>query len=967
MKKKITDIYKEYFAGTCLAHSVLSVILALITTYLAVILLKESIYDQATTYNSLVSGTISYYDYYKAGDKNIIYLFLFGTAAGYYFWTLMINVVKKYELHREISFYGICGVMLLGVYQMLNHTFGKKHLVCFGMLMVLLALCVKMKERLYASLQFLIYSEILGTSLVMLGSKAYMYVKGQEFTGYTKLLFLVQCLLLLMSVIFAALYGRKISNSTGNKIVFLIQMATPIWLVWYTVFLYKYKGNLVVQYPSGVLFALWVAVFGVTLFKNVKKYRKHDFKKICTASGALEVAAMFTYMKIPVGMIQTEPIYMFHYGEYEVSTQQLFSYGKLPFFDYFPIHGLCDYYFGMVNRIFYSGTYATFEAALIVGSAILVGALAWVLKKSTKNHTILLVMFFGLFNFNPGYDLYYIRWVMVLPYLFILNLKSIYKTEAGRVWLYVMLSILAICWNPSIGGSLAIAMLVGMYQDILRVVKRIGCFVMGKREEACLTKKFWISYGIMLVTGCGFLYPFYKIVKYILLHMENLGIVNSNPLLYALQRYGLRDALGLETLEENYFYILFAFLIPLVLLFIIKRIVTKESKALMRSLVLETIVFTFLMTNYIFGLIGEGERAFIYAGILMLFVLCVLAETPVENRYHYVKLVLIFVLFMAIKPVNITDYINTEENFANIKEISESAVYVGDDEKETNISQIQNSYMNQEGLDYLNHLNELLGMIGDKNQLFDMSNMVSTNAILDLDFMTPYSSAYNMYNETMQKHVVEILRERKPKLVLLSPYFSDSRPLAVRDYWIIRYFTEENYQPYVYEDILFLARKDVEVTLGKKAFETYAEFITPSQLENLAFYWGDEQIKEKYISESEKLFLEYTNVEAGKYIDVTCCSKNTDFIRVSAYSENELQGKAVLYVKLKKNKVIEFQFDIKNGEMLVPIGLNPYIAKEGEIQGVALRILDVSDLMAAEIGIYGESSINMSQWENMEN
>lgn len=967
MKRKISRICKEYFEGACLAHSVLAVMLSLLTTYLAVVLMKGFLYHHTTEYDSLVSGTISYYNYYKAGDKSVVYLFLLGTVAGYYVWTFMINLIRKYELHQEISLYGICGVILLGIYQRLNHTLTVQHLVCYGLLMLLLAVCVKNKKRLHASLQFLIYAEILGTSLVMLGTKAYMYGKRREVEGYTELLFYIQCALLVLSVVFAVMYQRKVKVSTAHKCIFLIQSATPIWILWYCVFVYLYQGGILVRYPSLILFVFSVAVLLLTFIKNMRKCWEQDFQNLATASGALEVAAMFTYMKIPVGVVQTEPIYMFHYGEYAVSTQQLFSYGKLPFFDYFPIHGLCDYYFGIINRIFYQGTYATFEAALIVGSALLLGGLAWILKKSTKNHTLLLVMFLGLFNFTPAYDLYYIRWVFVLPYLLILNLKSIYKTKNRRVWLYVMLSIASICWNPSIGGSLAIAMLFGMYQDIFDVVKGIAFFAMGKREELHFTRKFWIFYGIMFFTGLGFLYPFYKIVKYILLHMESLGIVNSNPLLYALQDYGWMDALSLKTLEENYFYILFAFLIPLALLFIVKRIAVEENKVWVGSLILEMVVLTLLMTNYIFGLIGEGERAFIYAGILMLFVICALAEVKIKHRYAYVRLALIFVLFMVIKPVNITDYVNTTDTFANIKDISEEAVYVRDNEEDTYLSQIKDSYISLEGLGYLNHLNELAGMVGDKNEIFDMSNMVSSNTILDMNLMTPYSSAFNMYNETMQKHVVGIMKRRQPKLVLLSPCFSDSRSLSTRNYWMIRYFQEENYKPYVYEDILYLVREDVKVTLGKEGLDEYAEFITPSNLENLAFYWGGEKIKEKYVTKSEKLFIEYTGVEVGKYIDVNVSSKNTDFIRITTYSEDEFQGKAALYVKLKNDKVVVFECEIENGEMLIPIGLNPYVKKEGEIQGVALQILDVPALLATEVGIYAESSISVSQWETMEN
>ena len=114
---------------------------------------------------------------------------------------------------------------------------------------------------------------------------------------------------------------------------------------------------------------------------------------------------------------------------------------------------------------------------------------------------------------------------------------------------------------------------------------------------------------------------------------------------------------------------------------------------------------------------------------------------------------------------------------------------------------------------------------------------------------------------------------------------------------------------------------------------------------------------------SEKQFLDYTNVEVGKYIDVNSVSEHTDFVRITAYAENEFQGKTVLYVKLNQGQVIEMLFDIRNGEMLIPVGLNPYVAEKGNIQGVALQILELSEMIPAELGIYAETSIDVSQWQ----
>ena len=239
--------------------------------------------------------------------------------------------------------------------------------------------------------------------------------------------------------------------------------------------------------------------------------------------------------------------------------------------------------------------------------------------------------------------------------------------------------------------------------------------------------------------------------------------------------------------------------------------------------------------------------------------------------------------------------------------------------------------------------------------------MVSITSILDLDLITPYTSAYNMYNETIQKDVLEILEQKQPKIVLLSPYFSDGRPLVTRNYWIIRWLQDKGYEPYIYQGNLFLARKDLQPDWAEDGLEEYNDLLTPTVLEMLPYYWGSQEIKDKYIATSDKLYIDYTNIEDGKTISIDEPAKVSDFLRVTVYSEDRLQAKAKLGVKCKGKEMIYFEFNIKNGEMLLPVGISPEIRDSKEIEQLELEIIDVDVVTTAEVMVYAENTIETSQ------
>ena len=87
-----------------------------------------------------------------------------------------------------------------------------------------------------------------------------------------------------------------------------------------------------------------------------------------------------------------------------------------------------------------------------------------------------------------------------------------------------------------------------------------------------------------------------------------------------------------------------------------------------------------------------------------------------------------------------------------------------------------------------------------------------------------------------------------------------------------------------------------------------------------------------------------------------------DFVRVTVQSENMVQAKGRLGIKGKGKNIIYFDFDIRNGEMLIPIGLSPELQNSKEIELLELEILEGDISVNAEVAVYMEESIEPDQF-----
>lgn len=93
--------------------------------------------------------------------------------------------------------------------------------------------------------------------------------------------------------------------------------------------------------------------------------------------GAIAVLVLFASgQPTPYGM--DNPLDYYHHGEWLIPWQQWASFGKVPYIDYSPSHGLVDYFSGMANDLLLDGTLAGFPEArqLVRGISCIAAAFA---------------------------------------------------------------------------------------------------------------------------------------------------------------------------------------------------------------------------------------------------------------------------------------------------------------------------------------------------------------------------------------------------------------------------------------------------------------------------------------------------------------------------------------------------------------------------------------------------------------
>lgn len=302
-----------------------------------------------------------------------------------------------------------------------------------------------------------------------------------------------------------------------EKISVCAQVLLPFCFLGYFGFYYQYENEngLIELFYSYKWKCFCVAVFVIFLFAQIYRLMK---KKNDISVYALVSVATMSVMRTPEGLMSVD---FFHNGEMALPMQQFVSYGKIPYFDIDPIHGLCDYVYSFFNYLFFDGSYFSQNAGIVVANLFTAAFLAVVLANCLKKRSgvvVIIWLFMPYLLEKAG-----IRYVFFIAAFFILLCDRVRKNNLWFFWWWILLCITGIFYNVSIGASVAVAFLPeAIYRLIKEIKKRWkqyaithkwkDVFIDIPEKEKKILQSAWI---VLVLVGICFIPWFMQILRFL--------------------------------------------------------------------------------------------------------------------------------------------------------------------------------------------------------------------------------------------------------------------------------------------------------------------------------------------------------------------------------------------------------------------------------------------------------------------
>lgn len=752
----------------------------------------------------------------NTGREKVVSCFLIGYAA-----VLLMVLTQQKNLWQ---YAGLYAVLLLG-YLLCRHT-KTSYVNCIGQ-----------AALIYGALTVLFLAAGWKVRIAQLWQ-----VGSLVLSGLTAVFFLLLCGLPQL--------GRLFSKIKLEK---YLQILLPLGCLSFVHFRYQYEvtGEVMELFYSGrwkyfcILLTLVLLIWAY--FSSRKESRIYPTTFV--------MAAMLRVFTQPEGLLSMD---YFHNGEITLPMQQLMSYHKLPYLDLIPIHGLCDYYYGLINYLFFDGSYLSLNAAKIVGDLAMAFLLALVIYCFTEHKAgILLVWLFMPFLVKTAG----MRYLFLFILFFVLFSKKLQKLDYLYAW--VLLSIFAIAWNASIGGTAALAFLPLV---LCRSIPKLG----ENCKEILHRPRTLVRWLLLIAFGIAFIPLFLQIVIYL---KDNTGTT-----LYVN---------GMAMFEDEINAVgTFGFLLPLLLClyFALK----KEKRAAGQFMTL--LICYLVLANYAFVRFDEGGRAL----VLTIFFSILTAAVLLYEHKKWLMILLLgsLMLWLGQDPPLITadSLCMVKEVPASVdttiggKEIADPVVYVSD----AGIANMGTGFIQGNTLQSLQNIGTVLqAEVTEGKTWLDATNAVANAVLFDRECFFPFTSVYNISNRTMQEKAITQLSENLPDLILLAPYIQfDEATFSDRSILLYDYLLEQDYVPYKYENVIYLLRGECHTEAAKVDYEAYAQLLHKTSLQMLPAVWAG--IEEKGQELQIPYRIERTEEGFDLVFDQTVTGMDIDLLQIDCDASIDL-------------------------------------------------------------------------------
>lgn len=705
-----------------------------------------------------------------------------------------------------------------------------------------------------------------------------------------------------------------------EKISVCAQVLLPFCFLGYFGFYYQYENEngLIELFYSYKWKCFCVAVFVVFLLAQIYRLMK---KKTDISVYALVSIATMSVMRTPEGMMSVD---FFHNGEMALPMQQLVSYGKIPYFDIDPIHGLCDYVYSFFNYLFFDGSYFSQNAGIVVANLFIAAFLAVVLANCLKRRgsaVVIIWLFMPYLLEKAG-----IRYVFFIAAFFILLCDRVRKNNLWFFWWWILLCITGIFYNVSIGASVAVAFLP---EAIFRLIKEIkkrwkqyaithkwkDVFIDIPEKEKKILQSAWI---VLVLVGVCFIPWFMQILRFLHENAATTLWVNGTAI------FG-QELRPVET---------FALFLPYLAVFVAALSGNKKAKSAFVAMA----VGLFVIANYACVRYDEGLRLAVLGVVFCMICFSYFCMDYLSSKSKAVWLVLLCLacvfLIRDYLPLRMDALVNVEQIPAQKKiEINEAmiedpVVYVSGDSVE--MKHMGSGFIQGLTLNSLKNIQFILKQENAQDSFLDLTNKISHTVIFDLKADYPYTSAYNISNDLMQEKAIACIRENRPRLILLAPYIRfDEAPVSLRSPELYQAILRMGYQPYIYEDVVYLLDGESNCDAAEDGKRKLGLLNHRTDMGMLPYLWGTALADEK--DRLIEVPCDNGSIQGYEvsYIDLEIASSDITGDSFSLSFQSDVDGETYQFLiqtgkeKLKKNQTVHY---------LIPVFSSPFFYYSNDIE-----------------------------------
>lgn len=987
-KKNRIKTILGFFSPDGMRMAVVAALFSVLTVFALLIAICPKWYETLPIYSELITGVTTFSGYNKAADMQIVKVVLWGIPVFFFGFCGVLRFLKTVVGMEQKALLVTFGGYLLWLISMIN---GQKSSLFFCVVLFLgiVSYCIlkfgreiawdrgERPEEKVSSVPYIgeaafreqLISIGVGGLLAYIafqsiGSVLFFYLNNRVEIS-NRFVYQIPAILACVWVIGSAVGIRKNKISMDRQLAFW-QMIIPISLLPMATFRYLYEATgetFLLFYSSRYkyfMYGLAVLFAGYGIYAFLKK------KKGIYVTTLIAVAMLRSFT-MPEGILNID---FFHMGEMSTPFMQLQEYGKLPFFDVMPIHGLCDYYYSVIDYLFLDNTYLSMNGAMTIGNLLLAAFLSIVIYLfcERKEGALVLVYCFVPFIVNDAG----IRYIFLVVSFFVLFSAKIRKSALAYVWWYVILSIVSIAWNMSIGGAGAAAffpvVLFWYFPKALRELKEL----FGSKQR----KKIWqffISYGILLVTGICYIPVFLQIVSYL---RENTGttlMANGMAMIEEFASYKEYLTPSLYGGEQISFLQVFGFLIPFLCCLVMAfHKGNKQARRDGREYAVVYFVCFYIIANYAFVRFDSGLRTSVLS---VIFLAVFLLGVQRWKRPEFLLLALLTVCMtggeMDISIDTLAEKKTVESSVATTirgEEVEDPIVYVTGDS--VGMKRLGSGFIRGNTLQNLQNLKYVFeAEAGETREYLDLTNGVANYVFLDGAMVLPYTSGYNISNEKMQKSAIEQLEAHPVDLVILAPYIRfDEATISLRSPMLYEYLYEAGYEPYVYENVIYMKKSGSALFPESNGFTDFASLCHKEALQMLPAVWGTSEAVDSLNEvkiETEAVpgergvtwnLTEKVNGESIDFVRITIPEQQTDGESKEAAQENAGASQHELCFIFGEEEY-EFTFYDEGNDFLIPVYSSPFWKNLSEVDSFTIQVED-----GDETSLYGLKNATVSFW-----